>query len=141
MVTQLCLFSEKHETILDEPTEAVEQEVERPATPSKESWGEVMFYLDGRAYGITDTGRTIDMGAEKVVKSVIADPEGRYNIPAFDQIIELERKLQKEKIENGERTIDAKRTARSTNQRNAKRIRPLRATRRIIRNTGRLTAK
>lgn len=58
-----------------------------------DSTGEVVTYIDGIAYGILPNGKTFRMGLEAVVKAVIADPELCYDIPAWDKIIELERKL------------------------------------------------
>jgi len=58
------------------------------------SEGEILQYIDGRCYGILLNGKTIRIGSEVAVKAVIVDPELHYDIPIFDQMIELERKLQ-----------------------------------------------
>ena len=67
--------------------------------PAKDSWGKVFFYTGGKAYGVAADGRTICLGYEDIIKTVIADPELCFDIPVFDQVVNLERELiAKEKV-------------------------------------------
>ncbi|MFC1847644.1 hypothetical protein ACFLW5_02390 [Chloroflexota bacterium] len=101
-----------------------------------ESNGEVISYVDGTAYGILPNGKTIHMGPEAAVKAVIADPELSYDIPAFDEIIELERKLTAKGDQDGDTryTVKASRGQRPVKA-GSKRARPADHTKHRIRHS------
>jgi hypothetical protein len=68
---------------------------------TKTSWGEVVYYLDGLCYGIAPDGRTVCLGAEVHIKTMLADPTKRADNPLVNEIIELERELMKRGNTNG----------------------------------------
>lgn len=77
--------------------------------------GHVIGYIDGSAYGISQTGKSFYMGRKETIKAVIADPELKYGTPLFDQVIELERTLSnKEVIDNGKPRSSNKRAVKTS---------------------------
>lgn len=61
----------------------------------QDSFGEVVQFLDGCAYGITPKGNTVFIGSESDVRAILGG-KGRSENRVSTQIIELERKLQRE---------------------------------------------
>jgi len=97
-----------------------------PAQKTKQSWGEVIQYLDGYAWGIAADGQTICLGREVSIREVIANPKLMSFIPEVDGIISLERELIAKEIEGNGRQPELKkpstfrsRTARTFERRTA----------------------
>jgi hypothetical protein len=68
----------------------------------RQSWGEVIQYLDGFCFGIAPDGRTICLGKEADIKEILDNPTQRSINPLVNDIIDLERELIKQKeSENG----------------------------------------
>jgi len=67
---------------------------------NNESWGEILYYLDGQCYGIASNGATICCGAEKEVRDILSDPEENHVNPVINSILQIERELIKEAKEN-----------------------------------------
>ena len=59
----------------------------------KRQWGEIIYYLDGWAWGIDANGTTVCLGRETAVKAAIANPKQVSGDPVIDAIIDLERQL------------------------------------------------
>ncbi|MFC1933454.1 hypothetical protein ACFLXU_07565 [Chloroflexota bacterium] len=91
------------------------------------SWGEIIQYLDGMAYGIAPNGQTVCLGKEAEVKEMLADPLKHSTNTVKNDLIDLERQLTKQKeIENNGRQPELKkpgafrsRTARTIKRRTA----------------------
>ena len=75
----------------------------------KESWGEVLYYLDGLCFGIAHDGRTVCLGKEVDIKAILANPTKRSNNPLTNDIIDLERQLTKQKENEDGRQPEIKR--------------------------------
>ena len=60
---------------------------------AKTSWGEVIQFLDGYAWGIAPDGHTVCLGAEADIKAMLADPTKRAANPLINEIVDLEREL------------------------------------------------
>lgn len=74
---------------------------------TKEQDGQVIQYIDGFAWGVGPTGRTVCLGDEAKIKELLTMPkQKRAGNPTIDQIISLERSLvkQKEKEDVKEKT-------------------------------------
>ena len=72
-----------------------------PAKGARQSWGQVVYYLDGVCFGVAPDGRTVCLGNESEVRQMLAGPAKRSVNPLINQIIDLERELsQKEELEN-----------------------------------------
>ena len=69
----------------------------KPAKGRRESWGEVLYYLDGLCFGIAQDGRTVCLGKEADIKEMLANPTKRSINPLVNDIIDLERELIKQK--------------------------------------------
>lgn len=82
--------------------------LEAPAARPKhqDTWGEVIYYLDGWAWGITKRGETKCLGLEASVREAITDPKLLRNDTEVNEIIELERRLIKEKENENGRAAD-----------------------------------
>ncbi len=94
----------------------------------KQSWGEIIQFLDGLCFGKAPDGRTVCLGKEADVKEMLDKAKRSIN-PQVNDIIDLERELLKQKEqENGEPTITTKHTTRKPIIGNNKRIRPSRVT-------------
>jgi len=69
---------------------------------SHQSWGEIIQYLDGMAFGIAPDGRTICLGNESDIREILSDASVRSNSPIINDIIDTERQLIKQREgENG----------------------------------------
>ncbi len=63
---------------------------------SKESdFGEVVAYIDGYAFGVSQNGQTVNLGSEAGIREILAHPRRRPENPTIAQIITLERELSK----------------------------------------------
>ena len=79
-----------------------------PAKGHRESWGEVLYYLDGLCFGIAPDGRTMCLGKEADIKEMLANPTKRSINPLVNDIIDLERELIKQKENEDGRQPDLK---------------------------------
>ena len=75
----------------------------------RESWGEVLYYLDGLCYGIAPDGQTVCLGKEADIKEMLANPTKCSINPLVNDIIDLERELIKQKENEDGRQPDLKR--------------------------------
>ncbi len=76
-----------------------EQELKEAQAKPRQSWGEVVQYLDGWAWGVDIELNTVCLGKEDAVKAAIANPKLHCSITAIDQVIELEREIIKQESE------------------------------------------
>ena len=85
------------------------QPVSEPVKVSgaRQSWGEVVQYLDGWCWGIAPDGKTICLGKEADIKEMLADPTKKSANATINEIIDLERELNKEN--DNDRTTKIKR--------------------------------
>ena len=63
------------EKIAETDLHPVAEKVGPPISDTKDSWGEVVQYLDGYAWGVAADGSTICLGVESAVKEAIANPK------------------------------------------------------------------
>ena len=72
----------------------------------KEEWGEVLYFDSaGWCWGSWEDKAAVGCGRSDDVKELLADPNGKTGNEIVDRILELERRLRKEKsIENGRTT-------------------------------------
>ncbi len=54
-------------------------------------WGELIYYLDGYAYSILESGDTVMIGRESEIRAMIADPSKKANNPVVQDIVDKER--------------------------------------------------
>ena len=118
------MVTEARQTTLDELIETTTPLPENKER-HKDSWGEVVFYSDGWAWGISPTGATICLGREAAVRAAVANLMLRCRNETVNKIVELERKLQEDiKNQNGRNQgINAKYAARKPIIGNYKRVR------------------
>ena len=75
----------------------------------RQSWGEVIEFLDGLCFGIAPDGRTVCLGKEADIKETLANPTKRSSNPLTNDIIDLERQLIKQKENEDGRQPEIKR--------------------------------
>lgn len=98
----------------------------------KDSWGRVISYSDGFAWGVSVEGVTICLGKEGDVKGAIADANLSSGYPDVDDIIGKERELQQKEGENDGKRFrgnEVKRRASKASRRGNIRVRPVRHSR------------
>ena len=69
----------------------------------QEDWGKVIYFLDGKCFGIAPNLQTGCLGSETDIKEMLINPDKRTGNPTIDGIIDLEIRLRKE-LENGQDT-------------------------------------
>ena len=79
-------------TMLAEKQSSLEELFPEPPKKSKDSFGEVVQFVDGHGYGIDAELNTVYLGTESEVRAAIGG-QGRLDNPAAQATIELERKL------------------------------------------------
>ncbi len=79
-------------TMLAEKQSSLEEPFPDPPKKSKDSFGEVVQFVDGHSYGIDAELNTVYLGTESEVRAAIAG-QSRIDNPVAQAIIELERKL------------------------------------------------
>jgi len=91
----------------------------------KDEWGEIVYYLDGKGYGIAENLQTVCLGTEIKVKEMLANPIIRTGNAVIDEILNLELKLREGE---GYATADIRKGI--TNKRHSvtERSRPVRST-------------
>lgn len=57
------------------------------------SKGGQIYYLDGMAYGVHSDGSGLCLGRDTAARAIIADTDLSYGIPAYDNIIAMEREI------------------------------------------------
>ena len=62
-------------------------------TSKEDSFGQVVYYTAGWAYGIALNGETICLGTEAEVKAILTNPRYHPDNPTVAQVISLERDL------------------------------------------------
>ena len=62
----------------------------------EDSFGEVLNYIDGYAYGVSPEGRTVCLGTETDIRAILANPRKHPQNPTIAQVINLERQLVKQ---------------------------------------------
>ena len=106
--------------------------------------GIAIRFDNGWAWGNTKTGKLVCLGREQDVKQAIQNLKLKSHIPDIDQIIELERTLLKEEVENYGTIIkrDSRTTAkRSTGSTGNRRAGLMLYTRNRPKNTRRIASK
>ncbi|MFH1925761.1 MAG: hypothetical protein ABIK32_04640 [Chloroflexota bacterium] len=68
----------------------------KPVPPARDtSWGQIIQYDNGQAWGIASDLRTVYLGLEADVRAAIDNPELKCGEPIIDGIIDKERELKR----------------------------------------------
>jgi hypothetical protein len=137
---QGCIYSEPSATLMEKSSSMTDDIFEsssasQETTKPKSSWGLIIKYFDGHAFGIDAKGQTIYMGREADVRAAISAPDLRSNFdPNIQIILELEARLiraQEEQNRDGRPSDrDIRHRTSEIRRRSNQRIRSMRPTRR-----------